>query len=237
MSNNRNHKSKASDAIISTVFLIWFVASIGLLIYFAKTGKTALALAVFGQYFLVFGIAGMVSSISSGGFRLSTLPILLFPIVGLTTLAGGIITQYGSEEFKKKCIDSLPMVFIILFIVIGICLIICGLYSGLYLKLVCKEYVSAQCIEVRKQYMGDKGEKYCPVYTYEYNGQSYKACDDVYTDKYFHTVGIDYELYINPKKPTQFYEPRKSTGTGIFLIGFGVIIVAFMAFVLFMINK
>ena len=235
MSNNGRRKTR--DAIISTVFLIWFVASIGLLIYFAKAGKTALALAVFGQYFLVFGIAGIVSTISSGGFKLSTFPILLFPLVGIATMAGGIITQYGSKEFKEKCIDSLPMVFIILFIVIGIGLIIGGLYNGLYLRLVCKEYVSAQCIEVRKQYMGDRGEKYCPVYTYEYNGQSYKACDDVYTNKYFHTVGINYELYINPKKPTQFYEPRKSAGTGVFMVVFGVIIVCFMAFILFMINK
>lgn len=101
MSNNG--KSKTRDAIISVVFLLWFVASIVGMLYVAKTGKTALLLALFGQYFLVFGIIGLVSIISDEGFKLRHVPILIFPLVGAGAIAGGFIIQYGSEEFKDKC--------------------------------------------------------------------------------------------------------------------------------------
>ncbi len=234
---SKNGKSKASDAVVSIIFLIWFVASIGLLIYFAKIGKTALVLSVFGQYFLVFGIIGLVSSVSDGGFKLKSLPILLFPLVGIGAIAGGIITQYGSEELKKKCIDALPMIFIILFIIIGICLIIGGLYNSLYLKLTCTEYVNAECVEVRKQYNSDHGETYCPVYSFNYNGQNYRVCNDMYTNRHIPAVGQGYELYINPRNPMKIYEPLRVMGTGVLMWILGVVIVCFMVFVLFMMNK
>ncbi len=232
-----NGKSKAYDTVASILFLLWFVASIGLLIYFAKTGKTALTLAVFGQYFLVFGIIGLVSSVSEGGFKFKSLPILLFPLVGIGAIAGGIIIQYGSEELKKRCVDALPTIFIMLFIVIGICLIIGGLYSSLYLKLTCTEYVNAECIEVRKQFNSNNGEAYCPVYSFSYNGQSYKVCNDMYTNMYVPALGESYELYINPNKPMKFYEPLRVKSTGLFMVILGVVIVCFMVFVLFMMNK
>lgn len=42
---------------------------------------------------IVFGIIGLVGSISDGGFKLKYLPILLFPLVGIGAIAGGI-TRY-----------------------------------------------------------------------------------------------------------------------------------------------
>lgn len=232
-----NGKNKTSDAIISIVFLVWFVASIGLLVYFAKTGKTALTLAVFGQYFLVFGIIGLVSTISNNGFKLRCLPILLFPLVGLGGIAGGIIIQYGSDEFKKRCIDAVPMIFILLFIVIGACLIIGGLYSALYLKLTCTEYVYAECIEVKKQYNSNRSEVYCPVYSFNYNGQNYMVCNETYTNRFIPAVGQSYELYINPNNPMNIYETFRTVSTGVLMTILGVFIVCFMGFVLFMMNK
>lgn len=232
-----NVKNKAGQAIVSVVFLVWFIASIGLLIYFAKTGKTALTLSVLGQYFLVFGIIGLVGSVSDGGFKLKNLPILLFPLVGIGAIAGGIIIQYGSEELKKKSIDALPMIFIILFIIIGVCLIIGGLYNALYLKLTCTEYVNAECVEVKKQYNRNHNEAYCPVYSFSYNGQNYKVCNEIYTNSYIPAVGQCYEVYINPNNPMKIYEPLRVKGTGMFMIIFGAVIVCFMGFILFMMNK
>ncbi|MBR3834878.1 MAG: DUF3592 domain-containing protein [Lachnospiraceae bacterium] len=232
-----NGKNKVSDAILSIVFLMWFVASIVLLIYFAKTGKTALTLAVFGQYFLVFGIIGLVSTISNNGFKLRCLPILLFPLVGLGGIAGGIIIQYGSEEFKKRCTDAVPMIFIVLFIVIGVFLIIAGLYSSLFLKLTCTEYVNAECVEVKKQYTSNHYETYCPVYSFSYNGQNYMVCNDIYTNRFIPAVGQSYEVYINPNNPMKIYEPLRSMHTGLYMAILGVFIVCFMGFVLYMMNK
>ena len=47
-------RSKIYDAIISVVLLLWFVASLVGMVYVSKTGRTALLLALLGQYFLVF---------------------------------------------------------------------------------------------------------------------------------------------------------------------------------------
>lgn len=232
-----NGKNKTSDAIVSIVFLVWFVASIGLLIYFAKTGKTALTLAVFGQYFLVFGIIGLVSTISSNGFKLRSLPILLFPLVGMGGIAGGIIIQYGSDDFKDKCLAAVPMIFIVLFLVIGIGLFISGLYTALYLKLTCTESVYAECVEVKKQYNSHRSEVYCPVYSFNYNGQNYMVCNEVYTNSFIPAVGQSYELYINSNNPMKVYEPLRTMRTGVYMAILGLFIVCFMCFVLFMMKK
>ena len=235
MSNNG--RSKTSDAIISVVFILWFVASIVGMIFVAKTGRTALLLALFGQYFLVFGIVGLISAISENGFKAKCIPILLVPLVGAGAIAGGFIIQYGSEEFKSKCFDAVPYIFIILFAVIGIGLVIAGLYSSLYLKLVCKEYVSAECVDVLVRKNRHGGEVWCPVYSYSYNGQSYKSSSGIYTNDVYPSVGQDYELYINAKNPMQFYEPHNSIRTTFFLILLGIIIVMFMGFVMCMMAK
>lgn len=230
-------KSKTKDAIISVVFLIWFVASIIGMVYVAKTGRTPLLLALFGQYFLVFGIVGLVSAISDGGFKPKHAPILLFPLVGAGAIIGGFIMQYGSEELKEKSLAAVPFIFIILFAVIGVGLIIAGLYTSLYLKLVCRECVNAECIEVLETRNSHGGTAWCPVYSYYYNGQYYKVSNDVYTNTMYPSVGQQYELYINANNPMQFYEPQNYRGTGIFMIILGLFIVLFMGFVMYMISK
>lgn len=235
MSNNG--KSKTSDAIISVVFLIWFVASIIGMVYVAKTGRTALLLAIFGQYFFVFGIIGLISAISDGGFKPKHVPILLFPLVGAGAIAGGFIIQYGSKDLKEKSLAAVPFIFIILFAVIGVGLIIAGLYLCLYLKLVCREYVNAECIEVLETRNSHGGTAWCPVYSYYYNGQYYKVSNDVYTNTVYPSVGQQYELYINANNPMQFYEPHNSRMTGIYMIIFGFFILLFMGFVMHMIGK
>ncbi len=235
MSNNG--RSKTSDAIISVVFILWFVASIVGMIFVAKTGRTALLLALFGQFFLVFGVIGLVSSISEGGFKLKQIPILIFPLVGAGAITAGFIIQYGSEDFKAKCYDALPYIAILLFAIIGVGLIIAGLYNAFYLKLVCKEHVDAECVEVLVTKNSHGGEVWCPVYSYSYNGQNYKSSNDIYSNGIYPSVGQYYELYINPKNPMQFYEPHNSIRTGFFMAILGIFIVMFMGFVMCMMAK
>jgi len=235
MSNNRD--TKARDTVISIIFILWFVASIAGMLYVSKTGRTALLLALFGQYFFVFGIIGLVSSISEGGFKLRQVPLLIFPLVGAGSIAGGFIVQYGSKELKDKSLEALPYICIILFAIIGLGLIIGGLYNSFYLKLVCKEYVNAECVDVMVTKNSHGGEVWCPVYSYYYNGQYYKSSNDIYSNGVYPSVGQNYELYINSKNPMQFYEPHNSIKTGAIMIIIGIVIVLFMGFVLFMMNK
>lgn len=177
-------RSKIYDAIISVVLLLWFVASLVGMVYVSKTGRTALLLALFGQFFLVFGIMGLIKAFSDFGFKAKCLPILLLPLVGIGAIASGFIIQYGTEEFKEKCYDAVPYLFIILFAVVGVCLIIAGLHN-----------------------------------------------------RAFPTTGQNYELNINAENPKHFYEQRKSSGMGSFMMVLGVVIVLIMGFVLYMMAK
>ena len=63
----KNSEHNAWYYISGGLFLIWFVGSIVALILTAKATPW-LAISVFGQYFLVFGLIAMFSMIKEGKF-------------------------------------------------------------------------------------------------------------------------------------------------------------------------
>ena len=79
---------KTFTGIISVVFLLWFIASIIGMVYFAKTGRSLLCLALFGQYFLVFGLAAVISGIKDHNFNPIT---LLFVFIGVGTIGAAFL--------------------------------------------------------------------------------------------------------------------------------------------------
>ena len=63
MGKNENGTTVAK-LIISIVFIVWFMGSLfGMMVCSKLDGGTGLMLALIGQYFLVFGIMGVVGSI------------------------------------------------------------------------------------------------------------------------------------------------------------------------------
>ena len=46
-----NKKYKVHEYILSVIFIIWFIASIGFMIYFSAVEKQILVVALFGQFF------------------------------------------------------------------------------------------------------------------------------------------------------------------------------------------
>ena len=83
MGKNENGTTVAK-IIISIVFIVWFMGSIfGMMVCSKLDGGTGLMLALIGQYFLVFGIMGVVGSIKKRPFPAI---ILLFPLVGIALI-------------------------------------------------------------------------------------------------------------------------------------------------------
>ena len=224
-------KYSTGEHILSVIFLIWFVASIFGLIFTAKAGYISLTLAIFGQYFLVFGIAALASTIKDKSFK----PILLlFPYVGLGTLVVGCILHWGSDSTKAKIKDMTPQLLLTIFIAAGIILLI-----NAFLKFKdsrkCSVIVDTTCIEVKTKrsntYSGPNGNYsntlYCPVYEFYYNGTTYRVCDEYYSGFESTYEGESYQLKINPNNPNQFKTPlAESSGEVIVSVILGIICIA-----------
>ena len=93
-----NKKYSPMDIIISVILVIWFIASIAVMIFFGKTGRGGLVPAVLGQYFLVFGIAGIISGIKNKKVNPIT---FVFPVVGLICIIATLILYFGAENAQK----------------------------------------------------------------------------------------------------------------------------------------
>ena len=226
-----NKKTGIGGILLSIVFLVWFVASIGAMIYFSKTNRGALVVTVFGQYFLVFGLIAVISGIKNKNFQAVT---LLFPLVGIGAMAGGCIFQFGAEAVKKQAEAAIPYLFLGLFFVIGVSLVL-----GTYLKSkrkheVCNYCIAATCVEVKSHY-DDGTRTYCPVYEVYYRGEMIRICNNLYTNIHRVEVGEAREIYLNPNDPNEFYEPKEEKATKKFMYILGSIFAIVSIFALTMV--
>ncbi len=232
-------ENKIKNIIISVLFIIWFIASILVLKHVAQNGQVKLVPIVFGQYFLVFGIIGLYSALAKGKFNFYKLPLLLFPIIGITSIVSGIIMQFGSKELITAFLHNLPYGILVGFSVIGLWLLMFWFKKTILLKRSCTYIINAKCIDVINQYSTNKSgvrkKVYCPVYEFYYNGNTYKVCNNVYTNFTIPIINNTYEIYINQNEPTQFYEPQRSkiTGIALFILGISFVILPVVAMVMY----
>lgn len=91
---------------------------------------------------------------------------------------------------------------------------------------VCTQKIQAKCIDIRKSYGNeyrpsrpDKHVTYQPTFQYSYKDTVYKQVSLIRsTDKTEYQVGNYYTLYINPKKPSEFYVQGEETEIAPFAI-------------------
>ena len=231
MENNR--KTGTGMILLSVVFVIWFIASIVAMIYFSQTNKGALVVTIFGQYFLVFGLIAVISSLKSKKFQAFT---LIFPVIGIGAMAGGCIFRFGTEELKKQAEAALPYLFLGLFFIIGVSLVLGTYLTSKRKHEVCNYCITATCVEVKSHY-DDGSRTYCPVYEVYFRHETMQICNNFYTNIHRVEVGETREIYLNPEDPNEFYEPKEELSTKRFTYILGGIFVITSVFALVMVMQ
>lgn len=227
MGKNENGTTVAK-IIISIVFIVWFMGSLfGMMVCSKLDGGTGLMLALIGQYFLVFGIMGVVGSIKKRPFPAI---ILLFPLVGIALIICGVIMYIDMQNAAQMIYEAAPYLLAGIFPVTGVLMIISATSEIRHLKRVCTVEVQAKCISVETRWtQGGKGRRtkrvHMPVYSVYYNGREYTARNDVYTNMNDYQVGNYYPIMINPLNPEEFLDANSRKGNIVTLV-LGIIFVA-----------
>ena len=226
----------ASDKLIGIAFLSWFVLSIVGLIVSAKVGQPGWTAILFGQYFVVFGMVGLVSEIKSG-FRHPIM--IIFAVIGFWVVICGFLWQFGDEVLKENVVYHIPNMMAGVFMLVGIPLLVQIVVEKLEQKK-CTYAVQGKCVEVKWHYgsssNGGSTKTYCPVYEYYYNGRTYTGSQGVYTNIIRVSEGEYREIFLNPDKPEIFYEKQMSRTFNVVSFFLGVIFVAVSIVVVYAYN-
>lgn len=220
--------TNAAKIIISIIFIVWFMGSLfGMMVCSKLDGGTGLMLALIGQYFLVFGIMGVV-----GGIKKRPFPaiILLFPLVGSALIICGVIMYADMKNAAHMIYEAAPYLLAGIFPVTGVLMIISATSEIRHLKRVCTVEVQAKCISVETRWtQGGEGRRtkrvHMPVYSVYYNGREYTVQNDVYTNMNDYQVGNYYSIMINPLNPEEFLDANNRKGNIVTLV-LGIIFVA-----------
>ena len=206
------------------------------LIMTAKVQELGWTAIVFGQYFVVFGLAGLRNEIKAG-FRYPI--IIVLPVVGFTVVISGLLWQFGNETVKGNVVKHIPNIIAAVFLLVGILLLIQLVLEKLEQKK-CTYAVQGKCVDVKWHYSnssdGRSTKTYCPVYEYYYNGQTYTGSQEIYTKFLYVNEGEYREIFLNPEKPTVFYEKGMSRTFNIVSLMIGVIFIAVSVIVVYAYN-
>ena len=228
MENGR--KFGVGSILGSIILLAWFFASIGAMIYLSKHGMGALVVVVFGQFFLVLGTIAVISGIVNKNFQPIT---LIFPLVGIACMAGGCIFQFGSEKVIKYVNNALPYLLLSVFLIVGVSMIVITYVGSKRRHERCNYCIPATCVDLKSQY--DEGTRtYCPVYEVYFRGETLLLSNHLFSNVNRIKVGETREIYLNPEKPTDFYEPKEEKATNLFMFFMGGMFTAAAVFALVM---
>ena len=217
--------------IISFVFLIWFIASIGFMIYSAKSGgKGWLVPVLLGQFLFVFGALAFFITLSErkkGGWAGA-----LGMFTGAAAAVTGAVYHIGSDSVKDTLMSLIPVFLGIAMTVGGLCGMLVTLRTHAKGLARYTKRIEGRCIEL-KTTRGKSTTLYSPVYEITLDGKPLRLENDVYSAMEIPKVGEVRELFIDENDLTGYTEPRVDGKirafmlfiTGAFFIG-GIIVVA-----------
>lgn len=185
-----NSMKKKLEAIFGIIFLMWFFASMFLMLYYGKMHETYKVLLLFGQYFLIFGICIMFAKDWHGS---------IFSIVGLAIIIISFLVYHPNiVKFDWKVV--LIMAIIIGLILIGLFMVFFTIIKLLKKRKRCSSKVEAKIIKVNKSY-SDGVRVFAPVYHYYINDSLITHESNNYTNYKVPKVGDTIKLYVNPDNP------------------------------------
>ncbi len=216
----------AGTILVSVLFVMWFVASLAGMIYCSKTGRGLLVPALLGQYFWVFGMLGIVSTVKSETFQ----PFLLiFPILGILLIAIPIWLYFGGEEAGAMLDVVLPYVAVVTILIGSVFVLVVSQIVTSRKKKQCTLAVNATCVALDTHH--HKGTRtVCPTYEFYYAGENRRVCDYKYTSQTI-SEGEICTLLIDPEKPDVFYDEKREalSRIGNTIVGVGGIVCGALA--------
>lgn len=231
--NNANNSSKTSisSCILSIIFIIWFVASIGGMLYISKQDNKWPLLALFGQYFLVFGLVFLVNNIKN---KKILGPEIIVTIVGAICVYAGIVLPKATPEERESFIRLIPFAFLGLFTLVGLTIIFNAIPKKKKPATTnCTTQVIASCIDIESYESYDginmSTPTYCPIYEFYYNGITYRVKGRSYSNYCNVQIGDRTGLLINPANPYEYTIPDAITTSdpmsNLIAIGIGVVFI------------
>lgn len=228
---NNNTKNSTSSCILSIVFIIWFVASIGGMLYISKQDNKWPLLALFGQYFLVFGLVFLVNSIKN---KKILGPEIIVTLVGAICVYAGIVLPKATPEERENFTRLVPFMFLGLFAIVGLIIIFNAIPKNKKPAITsCTTPVIASCIDIESYESSDgintSTPIYCPIYEFYYNGTTYRVKGDSYSNYCNVQIGDRTGLLINPVNPYEYTIPDAISSqdpmSNLIAIGIGVVFV------------
>jgi len=208
-----NDNKKSSVMIIASIaVLVWIILSFVGMVYFAKHQKVPISIAILGQFFLVIGVFAIISGIKEKSLQPIT---ILFPVVGIGMIAGGVVFQFAGKGVINQMEKILPILVLLIILTIGITVIISTIIRSKKLRQNCTYTTMATCVDMKTRWK--EGRHYdCPIYEVSFQNERITLCDDVYTNYNRMHVGDQREVHLNPNNPRQFYEERAEKKNQIF---------------------
>ena len=228
--NSSNNKTKNSTAnyILSIVFIIWFVASIGGMLYISKQDNKWPLLTLFGQYFLVFGLVFLVNSIKN---KKILGPEIIVTLVGAICVYAGIALPKATPEERENFTRLVPFMFLGLFAIVGLIIIFNAIPKKKKPAITsCTTPVIASCIDIESSDgINTSTPIYCPIYEFYYNGTTYRVKGGSYSNYCNVQIGDRTGLLINPVNPYEYTIPDAISSqdpmSNLIAIGIGVVFV------------
>ena len=104
-------KFKVYEYILSVIFIVWFIASIGLMIYFSAIEKQILVVALFGQFFFLMSLIILKEKDKQVLIALAHLTVGLICIVGtLVYIAYPRFADLGTKDLSLLSVSALAIV-------------------------------------------------------------------------------------------------------------------------------
>lgn len=238
--------------VVSVVILSWITASIGGMYHCYKKEYYPLLLAIFGQYFFVFGIFAVFANLpkrekienrkydfensnnSKGKLKVGIgfFAGLLFGVVGAGCIAAGLILQFGDAVSKEMLDNIVPIACCMIFPIVGLVFIVIALYKMNYIKNYITTPVSGKVVKIERT----SGKYFKPVWEYNYGGEQYRIKEKYFSSKCKYQKGDMAEIRINPYDPTEIdtgddiYKAFLVFGSLFFVFGIFVVVGAITGF-------
>ncbi len=237
---------KKDNPLASAAVLIGFVAWIAGLFIFSKT-EPKLCISLFGAFWLIIAIAGMVGAVNDGIKHNRNIVIaFVFAYMGVCLTFVPILQLYV-PAFQGEFGSRLAMYLVFLFFVVtGLMFVGTEAYRIFYGYKVCSVEVAAECVKLKDEnfwrdevsvaetqgYYGRR-KTVSGVYRFEYNGRTFEVQDDTNSNKDKPTPGEWLKIRINPSNPHEFYRQTTVSQIAFLVIGVAFLVVGILCFVVF----